>query len=48
LTIVLVVGVMRGWRSPLIGVAAAAVVLAALVAALGPRPRACSRSTHCG
>jgi uncharacterized membrane protein len=36
LTIVLGVGVVRGWRSTLIGVAAAGVVLAALVAALGP------------
>ena len=36
LTIVLGVGVVRGWRSPLLGVAAALVVLAAVVAALGP------------
>ena len=36
LTIVLGVGVVRGWRAPLIGVAAATLVLAALVAALGP------------
>jgi uncharacterized membrane protein len=36
LTIVLGVGVVRGWRSPLLGVAAAAIVLAGLVAALGP------------
>jgi uncharacterized membrane protein len=36
LTIVLAVGLVRGWRSPLVGVAAAALVLAALVAALGP------------
>ena len=36
LTIVLGVGVVRGWRSPLLGSAAAAVVLAALVAVLGP------------
>jgi uncharacterized membrane protein len=36
LTIVLGVGIVRGWRSPLIGVAAATVVLAALVAVLGP------------
>jgi uncharacterized membrane protein len=36
LTIVLGVGVVRGWRSTLIGVAAAGVVLAVLVAALGP------------
>jgi uncharacterized membrane protein len=35
-TIVLGVGLVRGWRSTLIGVAAAAVVLAALVGALGP------------
>jgi uncharacterized membrane protein len=39
LTIVLGVGVVRGWRSPLIGVAAATIVLAALVAALGPALR---------
>jgi uncharacterized membrane protein len=36
LTIVLGVGIVRGWRSPLIGAGSAAVVLAALVAALGP------------
>jgi uncharacterized membrane protein len=36
LTIVLGVGVVRGWRSTLIGAGAAGVVLAALVAALGP------------
>jgi uncharacterized membrane protein len=36
LTIVLAVGVVRGWRSTLIGVGAAAIVLAAIVAALGP------------
>jgi uncharacterized membrane protein len=36
LTIVLAVGVTRGWRSPLIGVGAATVALAAVVAALGP------------
>jgi uncharacterized membrane protein len=36
LTIVLGVGVVRGWRSPLWGVAAATLVLAMLVAALGP------------
>ncbi|MDX6410612.1 MAG: hypothetical protein QOE91_128 [Gaiellaceae bacterium] len=36
LTIVLGVGVVRGWRSTLIGVAAASIVLAALIAALGP------------
>jgi uncharacterized membrane protein len=36
LTIVLAAGVTRGWRSPLIGVAAATVALAAVVAALGP------------
>src|ERR1700752_1309230 len=39
LTIVLAVGVTRGWRSTLIGVGAAAVVLAAIVAALGPALR---------
>jgi uncharacterized membrane protein len=36
LTIVLAVGVTRGWRSTLIGVAAAVLALAALIAALGP------------
>jgi uncharacterized membrane protein len=36
LTIVLGVGIVRGWRSTLIGVGAALIVLAALVAALGP------------
>jgi uncharacterized membrane protein len=36
LTIVLAAGVTRGWRSALAGVGAAVVVLAALVAALGP------------
>src|SRR5213082_3985170 len=39
LTIVLGVGIVRGWRSTLIGVAAATIVLAALVAALGPALR---------
>jgi uncharacterized membrane protein len=39
LTIVLAVGVVRGWRSTLIGVAAAAIVLAAIVAVLGPALR---------
>jgi uncharacterized membrane protein len=39
LTIVLGVGVVRGWRSTLIGVAAATIVLAALIAALGPALR---------
>ena len=36
LTIVLGVGVVRGWRAPLIGVGAALATLAALIAALGP------------
>jgi uncharacterized membrane protein len=39
LTIVLGVGIVRGWRSPLTGVAAALVTLAVLVAALGPALR---------
>jgi uncharacterized membrane protein len=39
LTIVLAVGVVRGWRSTLFGVGAATVVLAAIVAALGPALR---------
>ncbi len=36
LTIVLAVGVVRGWRPALVGVGAATMVLSALVAALGP------------
>jgi uncharacterized membrane protein len=36
LTIVLAVGVVRGWRSTLAGVGAATLVLAAFIAALGP------------
>src|SRR6476661_1635969 len=36
LTIVLAVGVTRGWRSTLVGVAAAVLALAILIAALGP------------
>ncbi len=36
LTIVLAIGVTRGWRAALIGVAAATVALVAVVAALGP------------
>src|SRR5207247_10484514 len=36
LTIVLAVGVVRGWRSTLVGVGAASLVLAAVIAALGP------------
>ena len=39
LTIVLGVGVVRGWRSTLIGAGSALVVLAVLVAALGPALR---------
>jgi uncharacterized membrane protein len=39
LTIVLAVGVVRGWRSTLTGVGAATIVLAAIVAALGPALR---------
>jgi uncharacterized membrane protein len=39
LTIVLGVGIVRGWRSTLIGVGAATIVLAALVVALGPALR---------
>src|SRR6266568_8835165 len=45
LTIVLAVGVVRGWRSTLFGVGAAAVVLAAIVAALGPALRVIPIST---
>jgi uncharacterized membrane protein len=40
LTIVLGVGIVRGWRAPLTGVAAATVTLAGLVAVLGPALRA--------
>jgi len=40
LTIVLAVCVVRGWRSPVVGVGAATVVLTALVAALGRALRA--------
>lgn len=36
LTIVLALGVTRGWRSPLLGTAAALAVLAGLTAAIGP------------
>jgi uncharacterized membrane protein len=36
LTIVLAVGLVRGWRATLVGVGAAALALAALVAVLGP------------
>src|SRR5919198_5056732 len=36
LTIVLASGLTRGWRSSLVGVAAATLALAAVVAALGP------------
>jgi uncharacterized membrane protein len=39
LTIILAVGVVRGWRSPLIGVGVAALVLAVIVALLGPALR---------
>jgi uncharacterized membrane protein len=39
LTIVLAVGVVRGWRSPLLGVGAALLVLVVVVAALGPALR---------
>lgn len=40
LTIVLAVGITRGWRSALIGCAAASVLLAVLILALGPALRA--------
>src|SRR5205809_4889742 len=36
LTIVLALGITRGWRSPLVGTAAAALTLGVIVAALGP------------
>jgi uncharacterized membrane protein len=39
LTIVLAVGVVRGWRSTLVGVGAATLVLLAIVAVLGPALR---------
>jgi uncharacterized membrane protein len=53
LTIVLAVGVVRGWRSALFGAAAGVVVLAALVLALGtslaavPLPILRSSSARC-
>ena len=37
LTVVLAVGVSRGWRNALVGAAAAAATLAAMIALLGPR-----------
>ena len=40
LTIVVALGVVRGWRSPLIGVGIAALVLGVIVAVLGPALRA--------
>jgi uncharacterized membrane protein len=46
LTIVLAVGVVPGWRSPLIGVGAASIVRAVIVAVLGPTSRTASRSTR--
>jgi uncharacterized membrane protein len=45
LTIVLAVGTVRGWRSTMLGVGAAALVLAAIVAALGPALRLIPIST---
>jgi uncharacterized membrane protein len=39
LTIVLALGVVRGWRAPLIGVGVAALVLGVIVAVLGPALR---------
>jgi uncharacterized membrane protein len=45
LTIVLAVGVVRGWRSTLLGVGVAAVVLAAIVGSLGPALRLIPIST---
>ena len=47
LTIVLAVGITRGWRSTLLGAAAAVATLAVLVAALGPALTE-SRSPRCG
>ena len=44
--IVLAVGVVRGGRSTLIEVGAALIVLAAIVAVLGPTSRRASRSTR--
>ena len=46
LTIVLAVALTRGWRSVRLGIAAAFVALAAVVAALGPALTR-SRSTRC-
>src|SRR5690349_16619119 len=45
LTIVLAVGITRGWRSALIGGGAAGIVLAAITAALGPALTALPLST---
>jgi uncharacterized membrane protein len=45
LTIVLAVGVTRGWRSTLLGAGAAALALAAIVAALGPAVESLPLST---
>src|SRR5262245_14602238 len=45
LTIVLALGVVRGWRSPLVGVGAATTVLTAVVVALGPALRALPMDT---
>jgi uncharacterized membrane protein len=45
LTIVLAVGTVRGWRSTLLGVGAAALVLGVIVAALGPALRLIPIST---
>jgi uncharacterized membrane protein len=45
LTIVLAVGTVRGWRSTMLGVAAATAVLAVIVAALGPALSAIPIST---
>ena len=47
LTIVLALGVTRGWRSSLWGAATAIVLLAAAVAAIGPGSRSMYRGTGC-
>ena len=48
LTIVLAVGVTRGWRSTLVGVGAAALALTAVIAALGPALTLCFISCPVG
>jgi Ca2+/H+ antiporter, TMEM165/GDT1 family len=46
LTIALAVGTVRGWRSTMLGLGAAAVVLGAIVATLGPARRERDRAAR--